>query len=547
MSSKPNGAQLPPKRFRIVALDSGGVYGLFSMLMLRELCRDPRAVDFLLERGCVDLFAGTGAGGVNALILAKHDDPRDGIAEAIEFWREEKLYRNNPLLNILENMQGWMSIMNSSSTPQQKYEQALRFWNDKRTLLDPFSVWQNAMGMGSWYGAPEVMSVLQRHFKGLRLSDLKQKVVITAFNWSGDDDLTTNERHWKPKVYCNFPDSEKDCDSMVADVAFTSLSWMYTLPIFNGEQGGGWFAPDPTLCAVAKVVNFVAEKLKPINLEEKWHACVNGKLTIPEPADDQERRKAAAELRQRVNSFFTDFIADAEDEAYRYLLNALEGAADDEKGVGERVREERRKLLAEAFPYFNFLREMAGDPGEVDTRVLRHLSVLSVGNGVRVPFLPVETAEWGYQQWDQGIFNSTLNQWVRPNQYSSFQAPEKMAQEQCRWLLNDPLVEAEEEHYHRLGPSLFETSVLGTNVNLRNNPAYLQALVREMENGSSQEEVRRQYEQTLSWMSNQGWFDKRSWATYFDPKAPCPAGAPEAAVNNAPGHGAADGDGGEQG
>jgi len=530
------GAVESDKRFRILSLDSGGVYGLFSMLMLRELCRDPLAGRSLLERGCVDLFAGTGAGAINALILAKYDDPRDGIDEAIEFWRDERLYRNNPLLNMVESMQGWMTIVAEASTPQRKYEQALRYWNDRRTLLDPWSAWQEAMGQGSWFGARDVMTVLKDHFKGLRLGDLRQKVLVTAFNWSGDADLPTNERHWKPKVYCNFPESEKDCGSMVVDVAFSALSWMYTLPIYNGEQGGGWFAPDPTLCAVAKVVNFVGEKLKPIDLSERWRASLDDPLAVPDPKDADDRRKAVEALRDRVNAFFAEFIVDAEDEAYKYLLRALR-AADAEGGEGKGGRrgartrsdtagdrppidEGRLRLLGEAFPYFDFLRKIAGEGDvDVDARVLRHLSVLSVGNGVRVPFLPVETEEWGYMQWARGVYNPALKRWIQPDQYTAFQAPEEMAREQCRWLLNDPDLPsartAEEERYHRLGPSVFDTPVEATITRLRNNPAYLASLVREMEQKSGAETVREEYRDTLNWLAAQGWFDEGRWATHL--------------------------------
>lgn len=503
------------KRFRILSLDSGGIYGLFSMLMLRELRHDPQASAHLLAGGCIDLFAGTGAGAVNALILAKHDNPHDGIEEAIRFWRDERLYRNNPFLNMVENVQGWLEILSKCDSPQQVYEKGLAYWNDARTLHDPWTVMRDAMGMGSWFGAPDVMAVLQEHFADLRLRDLKQKVLVTAFNWSGDEDLPANERHWKPKVYCNFPDSDKDCDAMAAEVAFTALSWMDTLPIVNGEQGGGWYAPDPTLCAVAKVVNFVAEKLKPLNLTESWRNCVDGPIPRPLPREGEARREAAQALRRRVNAFFGEFIADAEDEAYRYLLDELNAAEGEGRG---RVSPEGRELLAEAFPYFHFINRLAGKPGEVDARIMRHLSVLSLGNGVRVPFLPVETEEWGFGQWAMGMYNPATKQWIQPNQYASFQAPEQMAREQCQWLLNDPDLPLKEQphrnRYHRLGPELFDTPVLTTIALLRNNPLYHAALVKEIEEGSSAAKSGDAYRETVRWMEAQGWFERQSWATH---------------------------------
>ncbi|GAB6043114.1 hypothetical protein JCM17961_37920 [Endothiovibrio diazotrophicus] len=493
------------KRFRILAMDSGGIYGLFTMMMLRELCNRGTETRLLLERGCVDLFAGTGAGAINALFLAKHEDPRDGIDEAIGFWTNPRLFRNSPFLNVVENFQGWVSILAGAASPQEKYDQTLNYWNAKRALADPMSSWNEMMGMGSWFSEPDVMTVLQSHFGALRLRDLKQNVLIPTFNWSGDPNLPAIERHWKPKIYCNFPETDPDGLMLAVDVAFTSLAWMYTLPIYNGQQGGGWFAPDPTLCAVAKVVNFVSEKLRPNDLDRRWEACTAAHVGQVDTSDPAAVKQAAKALRDRIDTFFADSTGQMEDIVYRYLLRTM---ADTENAP-------QHEVLAAAFPYYEFLEQVAKLEGDVDTEVLRHLSILSLGTGERVPYLPVETAEWGIVQWTAGMYNPALKQWIRPDQYTSFQAPVQMAREQCNWLLNDPDVSADqapaEHRYYRLDPSLFETPVLTTNLFLRNNPAYLSALARQMEQGSVSEAARTGYDGTVGWMKAQGWFDRNSW------------------------------------
>lgn len=490
------------KRFRILSLDAGGIYGLFSMLMLRQMCHGDMHT-CLLEDGCVDLFAGTGTGAINALILAKYDDPRDAFDEAIQFWSDERLYRNSGPWTLATDLQGWMSILSSPASPQEKYEQSLRYWDGKRAVFDPWNAWMATMGLGSWYGASDVMSVLQSHFGGLRLGDLKQNVLITAFDWSGNADLPTNERHWKPKVYYNFPDSETDRRSSVVDVAMSAMSWMFSLPVYNSEQGGEWYAPDPTMCAVVKAVNFISEKLRtPISketFEERWNGVLADISDLP--GDWRHRQWAAQALRYRITDFFQDVIAEVEDEAYKYLLQM---SADSPQA----------ELIGAAFPYLDFIRALTeSTDGDVDVRVLRHLSVLSVGTGSKVPYLPVDTAEWGYGTWMTGVDNPELQQWIAPMQYIYFQGPTEMTGEQCRWLLNDPDAAANEDRYRKLNPLVFETPVITTMLGLRNNPGYLSALLREMEQCSTSPPVRADIRATQEWMAAQGWFDKASWAT----------------------------------
>jgi hypothetical protein len=490
------------KRYRILSLDGGGIYGLFSILMLRQLCRGDDHV-CLLENGCGDLLAGTGAGAINALILAKYEDPRDGLDEAVEFWSDERLYRNSALWSMATDFQGWMSILASPASPQEKYDQSMRYWDGKRSVLDPWNAWTEMLGMGSWYGANDVLSVLRNHFDGLRLGDLKQNVLITAFDWSGDADAPTNERHWKPKVYYNFPDSEKDRRSSVVDVAMSAMSWMFNQPVYNSEQGGEWYAPDPTMCAVVKAVNFISEKLRtPItreSFEERWKGMLADVSSLP--GDWRHRQWAAQALRYRITDFFEDVIAEVEDEAYKYLLQLPSDSKEAD-------------LMSVAFPYLEFIKALArSEDDDVDVRVLRHLSVLSVGTGAKVPYLPVETAEWGYQTWSSGVPNPDLQQWIAPMQYVYFQPSTEMTGEQCQWLLNDPEAPATEDRYRRLNPQVFETPVLTTMMNLRNNPGYLAALLREMDQHSTSAAVRAEIKTALGWMQAQGWLDKACWAT----------------------------------
>ena len=80
-----------PEPFRVLSMDGGGIYGLFTVLMLKELCkRNPN----FLKGDDVDLFAGTSAGALIALALAGAQNPRDiilsGRMEA--FFSDKRLY-----------------------------------------------------------------------------------------------------------------------------------------------------------------------------------------------------------------------------------------------------------------------------------------------------------------------------------------------------------------------------------------------------------------------------------------------------------------------
>jgi len=92
--------QDPP--YRILSMDGGGIYGVFTALMLGALCKkDP---DFL-RNDQITLFAGTSAGAINALLLAKEDNPRRAIEsrELEHFFEDERVYSNklNPVAGAL--------------------------------------------------------------------------------------------------------------------------------------------------------------------------------------------------------------------------------------------------------------------------------------------------------------------------------------------------------------------------------------------------------------------------------------------------------------
>lgn len=200
------------KTFRVLSLDGGGIYGMFTDLMLKDLTE--RNAGFLKD-GSVNLFAGTSAGAVNSLLLAMHQTPADGLAAAIEFWGEPGVYDNS----------------------------------------DPMQLWVTSlMGYSPYFGTEDYKAVLVKYFGERTLGDLRHPVLVVTWDWAGNPG-PANQRHWRPKIYCNFPDDNPDRAASLVDVAFKAGAPSWFRCIYGGGQDGGLIAPNPALYAITKVID----------------------------------------------------------------------------------------------------------------------------------------------------------------------------------------------------------------------------------------------------------------------------------------------------
>ena len=77
----------------ILSFDGGGIYALTEAIWLRQLCE--QVPGFLTPRQ-VRIFAGTSAGAVNALLLARHESPREAVlaGELERFWTKTGILSN---------------------------------------------------------------------------------------------------------------------------------------------------------------------------------------------------------------------------------------------------------------------------------------------------------------------------------------------------------------------------------------------------------------------------------------------------------------------
>ncbi len=200
-----------PKPYRVLSMDGGGIYGLFTALMLKKLCERDKT---FLKGSQITLFAGTSAGALISLLLAKEENPRDAVmsGELEDIFANGLMYNNrySPLNAVLSY-----------------------------TFLTP------------WTGSTAAERLYKQHFGDKSLGELKHRVLISSFDMSGS--ALRKNRSWKPKVFYNFPDDEPDRDLLVRDVAYGATSPLGWRPVKEGITDGYVFADNPCIQAITKI------------------------------------------------------------------------------------------------------------------------------------------------------------------------------------------------------------------------------------------------------------------------------------------------------
>lgn len=242
-------------RYRVLSLDGGGIYGLVTATWLRKIAeKQPR---FLAEPTRkpgmeaprpgeeLSILAGASSGAVNALLLARHDSPRDALlsGEIEGFWKKAGVFSNS----------------------------------------DPMASWLSFLGVGAWFGTDDLKGVLDEYFKDLRLKDLRHNVLIACFDWYGHDrkdfiDLSArpsafpwmngaqvdwsalfklaakpqDKRSWRPRSFTNFlpHGTPKDWDYRVADLAYAACAAAGFRAIIGGLGDAASFTVNPAMEAI---------------------------------------------------------------------------------------------------------------------------------------------------------------------------------------------------------------------------------------------------------------------------------------------------------
>lgn len=194
--------------YRILALDGGGIRGLYTAVLLSRL--DAEVPGFLNR---VDLLAGTSTGGILAL----------GIAKGMSLQSLIDLYRNNGPAIFSRTL--WREIRDLGELVGAKY--------DNKNLV---RILKEALGDGT------LRDVLPRH------------VLVPSFDL--DNRATPPApRMWKPKFFHNFEGPDSDGAEKIADVALRTSAAPTYFPVYQGYVDGGVVANNPSMAPLAQALD----------------------------------------------------------------------------------------------------------------------------------------------------------------------------------------------------------------------------------------------------------------------------------------------------
>ncbi len=194
--------------YRILALDGGGIRGLYTAILLQRLAEE---LPGFTDRA--DLLAGTSTGGILAL----------GLARGISILALVALYENNG------------SEIFSRSV-----------WHKTRALVEL---------VGPKYNNKDLIKIMQGTFGDATLNDLLPRhVLIPTFDLDNEAQPPA-PRMWKAKFFHNFAGPDSDGDQKVADVALRTSAAPTYFPVYQGFVDGGVIANNPSMAAVAQALD----------------------------------------------------------------------------------------------------------------------------------------------------------------------------------------------------------------------------------------------------------------------------------------------------
>lgn len=194
--------------YRILALDGGGIRGVYTAVLLQRLAK--QAPGFT-DRA--DLLAGTSTGGILAL----------GLASGISIDALIRLYEENG-----------GDIF------------ARGLWHKIRELGELF---------GPKYGNKYLVRMAQTAFGNATLNDLLPRhVVIPTFDLDNEAKPPA-PRMWKAKFFHNYAGPDSDGDQKVADVALRTSAAPTYFTVYQGFVDGGVIANNPSMAAVAQALD----------------------------------------------------------------------------------------------------------------------------------------------------------------------------------------------------------------------------------------------------------------------------------------------------
>ena len=197
-------------KFRILALDGGGIRGIITIGLLKRLEAES-GVDLIKN---VDLIAGTSTGGLIAL----------GLAAGLPLTDIEKLYRERGEAIFSSMWPRYLRYVKNLFTARY----------DNRVLAQAIA---DQLGQKTTLG------------------DLHHKVLICAFDLKGSKEVP----HWKAKFFHNLEGNDNgptvqdsDWNQLARNVALFTASAPVYFPSVQGFVDGGVVASNPSMAALAQ-------------------------------------------------------------------------------------------------------------------------------------------------------------------------------------------------------------------------------------------------------------------------------------------------------
>lgn len=104
---------------------------------------------------------------------------------------------------------------------------------------------------GADYDQTNLERLLRKTFGGLRLRDLRKRVLVPTFDLDNED-RDPKKRTWHPKFFHNFPGRDSDGQEFVVDIALHTSAAPTYFPTHDGFIDGGVVANNPSMAALAQ-------------------------------------------------------------------------------------------------------------------------------------------------------------------------------------------------------------------------------------------------------------------------------------------------------
>jgi uncharacterized protein len=250
----------------VLAMDGGS--GINTALLLQRLETASSQQNFLNQ---TDIFAGTSAGGINALFFAASHNPAKALSHIQQFWMEVNR-------SILGGLKAHEVVQKAIAGVQSHPLNPLisEHWQDAsgQILRALLGLGEAVAGWRSLFLNDVLKKFLTKYFgEKTTLGSLKRGVIAVAFEL--DNRKLGIDRSWAPRIFTNLPYTPPgahgamkkvtapDMDEKIVDVAMRTSAAPLELPIYQSAHGGtersgyvdgGLVANNPAMIALTSTI-----------------------------------------------------------------------------------------------------------------------------------------------------------------------------------------------------------------------------------------------------------------------------------------------------